>query len=73
MPAERCAWPRCRSREIELTYLGRPLCCKHWDRLCHLQDEGRGAEARRLIGLPATQPHVPPTSSVVHPPLEELT
>lgn len=51
MRAERCAWPRCRSAEIELTYLGRPLCRKHWDRLCQMQDEGRGADARELLGM----------------------
>ena len=54
MRTERCAWPRCRSAEIELTYLGRPLCRKHWDRLCQMQDEGRGAEARDLLGLANT-------------------
>jgi hypothetical protein len=54
MRAERCAWPRCRSAEIELTYLGRQLCRKHWDRLCEMQDEGRGADARELLGLAGT-------------------
>ncbi len=51
MRAERCAWPRCSSAEIELTYLGRPLCRRHWDRLCQMQDEGHGADARALLGL----------------------
>jgi hypothetical protein len=60
MRAERCAWPRCRSTEIELTFLGRPLCPKHWERLCQMQDEGRGDEARALLGLPVTRsPHGP--------------
>ncbi len=52
MPAERCAWPRCRSREIELTYLGRPLCHKHWDRLCGMLDDWRRAEVQQLLKLP---------------------
>jgi len=56
MRAERCAWPRCQSAEIELTYLGRPLCRKHWDRLYQMQDEGCGAEARDLLGLAGTVP-----------------
>jgi len=51
MRAERCAWPRCRSVEIELTYLNRPLCRKHWGRLCQMQDQGHGADARELLGL----------------------
>lgn len=54
MRAERCAWPRCRSGEIELIYLGRPLCRKHWDRLCQMQDEGRGVDVRELLGLAGT-------------------
>ncbi len=52
MPPERCAWQGCRCTEIELTYLKKPLCLKHWERLCQWQDEGRDAEARRKIGLP---------------------
>ncbi len=52
MPAERCAWKGCRAREIELIYLRRPLCARHWERLCELQDQGRDAEARQKIGLP---------------------
>lgn len=56
MRAERCAWPHCRSAEIELTYLGRPLCRKHWGRLCQMQDEGRGVDARKSLGLPDSGP-----------------
>jgi hypothetical protein len=52
MPPERCAWKGCRAREIELTYLRKPLCARHWERLCELLDEGREAEARQRIGLP---------------------
>lgn len=64
MSRERCAWKGCRSREIELTYLKKPLCARHWLRLCELQDEGRDAEARRMIGLPprparSPAPHTP--------------
>ena len=51
MRAERCAWKRCRSTEIHLTYLGKPLCQRHWLRLCELQEQGRDAEARQMIGL----------------------
>ena len=47
----RCSWRGCRSREIELTYLGRPLCRTHWLRLCQWQEKGRDAEARAQIGL----------------------
>jgi hypothetical protein len=60
MRAEHCAWPRCRSTEIELTFLRRPLCHKHWNRLCQMQDEGRGADARELLGLAGSgQPRNP--------------
>jgi hypothetical protein len=52
MSRERCAWKGCRCREIELIYLKKPLCLKHWLRLCQMQEEGRDAEARRKIGLP---------------------
>ena len=51
MPGERCAWKRCRSTDVHLTYLGKPLCQRHWLRLCELQEQGRDAEARRMIGL----------------------
>jgi len=49
---ERCAWTRCRSRSIHLTYLGKPLCERHWLRLCELQQQGRDEQARRMVGLP---------------------
>lgn len=26
---EKCAYPRCRSRDLVLTYYGRPLCSRH--------------------------------------------
>ena len=51
MPGERCAWKRCRSTDSALTYLGKPLCQRHWLRLCELQERGRDAEVRRMIGL----------------------
>jgi len=51
MPGERCAWKGCRCREIELTYLGKPLCQRHWLRLCELQERGRDAKARHMEGL----------------------
>jgi hypothetical protein len=48
---ERCTWKHCRSREIVLTYLGKPLCGRHWLRLCQLQESGQEAAARQMIGL----------------------
>lgn len=57
--ADRCAWKGCRCRVIELTYLKKPLCLRHWLRLCQMQDEGRDAEARHKLGLPP-RPAKPP-------------
>ncbi|KKN81085.1 hypothetical protein LCGC14_0323040 [marine sediment metagenome] len=37
--SETCKFPQCRSREIELIYLGKPLCLKHWRMLCRKYDE----------------------------------
>ena len=72
MQADRCARLRRRSAEIELTYLGRPLCCKLWDRLCQMQDEGRRAEARGLLDLAgAGQPRGTPEPQRNSQPLED--
>jgi len=38
---ERCQWPRCRSRAVELIWLGYGLCRTHWDKLIELQDQGK--------------------------------
>ena len=51
MNAERCAWKGCRQREIELAYRGKPLCKKHWLRLCAMQEAGREEQALARIGL----------------------
>jgi hypothetical protein len=51
MPGERCAWKGYRCRELELTYLGKALCERHGLRLCELQERGRDAKARQLVGL----------------------
>jgi len=48
---ERCAWKRCRSTQIALTCLGKPLCERHWLRVRELQERGRDAEARQMLGL----------------------
>lgn len=48
---DRCAWVRCRTSETSLTYLGKPLCRKHWEEFCRIMDE-RGREAAIVkIGL----------------------
>ena len=51
MRSERCVWKHCRRTDIALTYLGKPLCRRHWLWLCELQEEGRDSAARRMIGL----------------------
>ena len=51
MNAERCAWKGCRQREIELAYRGKPLCKKHWLRLCAMQEAGREEQALARIGI----------------------
>ena len=51
MAVKRCAWKRCRRTEILLTYLDKPLCARHWLRLCELQEAGRDDQARKMIGL----------------------
>ncbi len=51
MSGEKCAWKRCRSTEIHLTYLGKPLCQRHWLQVCELQEQGRDADARAKINL----------------------
>ena len=51
MNTERCAWKGCRQREIELAYRGKPLCKKHWLRLCAMQEAGREEQALARIGL----------------------
>ena len=51
MSAERCAWKGCRQREIELIYCGKPLCMRHWLKLCDMQEAGRGEQALAKIGL----------------------
>jgi len=35
---ETCRWPRC-GRTPVLTYMGRPLCSKHWNKLCEVADD----------------------------------
>jgi hypothetical protein len=60
---ERCAWKGCRCREIELTYLRKPLCRKHWERLCQMQEAGHDAQARQMIGLRPRPARSAPRSS----------
>ena len=36
---EWCAFPRC-SAEIHLTWLGYPLCQRHWNQICEEQESG---------------------------------
>ena len=52
MRPDRCAWPRCQSFDIALTYLRCPLCQRHWQQFCAWDEVGRGAEARAMLGLP---------------------
>ena len=33
-PSDKCSYPRCRSRDIWITHLGKPLCQKHWEEIC---------------------------------------
>jgi len=48
--SERCVWPRCR-QSVDIVYVGRGLCQRHWGRFCELE-ESRGPEvARGKIGL----------------------
>lgn len=56
MRAKCCAWPNCRAAETELTYLGQPLCRRHWVRFCHMQEE-RGHE-QAYSELDEAQRHV---------------
>ena len=51
MSAERCAWKGCRQIEIHLHYRGKPLCQKHWLKLCAMQEDGREEHALERIGL----------------------
>jgi len=48
---ERCAWPHCRSTTIELVYMRRPLCEKHWQKLAAMLDNGRRDEALAALGI----------------------
>lgn len=50
-----CTWPRCRSTDIELRWMGKDLCLHHWLELCRLDMTEQ--EIRRKLGLePATDP-----------------
>ncbi len=51
MNAERCAWKGCRQSEIELAYRGKPLCKKHWHKLCAMQEDGQEEQALAKIGI----------------------
>ena len=73
MSTERCAWKHCRSMDIHLTYLGQPLCQRHWLRLCELQEQGRDSAARQMIGLrprenPRGRPGVAPSNTTKESP-----
>jgi hypothetical protein len=37
---EKCRWPGCLNLEIELVWLKRPLCRKHWLKILEQQDRG---------------------------------
>lgn len=45
--AETCAYPKCRVSDIELRYLGRDLCLKHWQRIARMD----GDKAKRLLKI----------------------
>lgn len=58
---ERCVWPQCRDAPA-LSYLERLLCHTHWNRLCELDDEGRGAEVDRALSLDRGHTNAPTPS-----------
>lgn len=42
----RCCWDNCRITEIAVTYLGKPLCEKHWDKVAEMAVE----EVKKRLG-----------------------
>jgi hypothetical protein len=48
---ERCCWAGCRELE-SLTYFGRPLCMKHWGRLCALSETWQARHIAKMLNLP---------------------
>ena len=55
----RCAWPRCRNTELALSWLGQPLCHRHWSAVCEITERGDEgyAEAYEKLGIPQTDAH----------------
>jgi len=51
---DRCQWKRCRSAG-QLTYMGRPLCDRHWAEFCRLDEDGRLDAALARIGMTREQ------------------
>lgn len=43
MAADRCDWPRCASPSV-IGWLGKPLCDRHWRRVCELTGSPEGRE-----------------------------
>lgn len=52
---KRCQFPKCRSAEIQITYLGKHLCGKHWIKISTLPPE----KARNLLKLPQSRGRKP--------------
>lgn len=52
----KCAWPRCRDREPAISWLGRPLCSRHWYMVCEMTERGENgyAEAYEKLHVPQT-------------------
>jgi hypothetical protein len=48
--SDSCFWAGC-SRPAVMTYLERPLCDKHWKRVCDLSDEGNQAHLTKMLGI----------------------
>jgi len=52
---KRCQFPKCRSTEIQITYLGKHLCGKHWIKISTLLPD----KARKLLKLPQSKVEKP--------------
>ena len=55
----RCHYPQCRSKDIQIIYLGKPLCGKHWTKIAGMPLE----EAKKRLKIPRKENRETSTSS----------
>jgi hypothetical protein len=49
-----CRYPKCRSNDIQIIYLGKPLCSKHWDKIASLPLEKVAGLLKVALPAPRT-------------------